>query len=134
MCDHILAQSKYKTRTEELNGETGLPTALAESSFHIFPVIIFGGAHCLAGTLSGMLHCLLDCSENHAGDTVPILLMKKQMLREFSHLSSFQSLLDGSAFSHSITHSAAANLASRMSTDTEALAYHRTFALAFPWA
>lgn len=30
------AQSKYKTRTEELNGETGLPTRLAESKAFTF--------------------------------------------------------------------------------------------------
>lgn len=46
----------------------------------------FGGAHCLVGTLSGMLHSLFDCSENHAGDTVPILLLKKQMLRGIQSL------------------------------------------------
>lgn len=42
------AQSKYKTRTKELNGETGLPTQLAESEAEsenlafCFSVIILG--------------------------------------------------------------------------------------------
>ena len=49
-------------------------------------LLYFGGAHCIAGTLSGMLHSLFDCSENHAGDTVPILLMKKQKLQGIQSL------------------------------------------------
>ena len=52
----------------------------------LFFCYYFGGAHCLAGILSGKLHGLFDGSENHAGDIVPILLMKKQKLRGIQSL------------------------------------------------
>ena len=63
----------------------------------------------------------------------PFCYWKSRCFEEFSHLSSFQeNLLDGSCFSHSITHSAAANLASRMSTRHRSISLPQDLCTCFP--